>query len=62
MTTEAQKKATREYSRRSREKFKVLTLKLNKESDADVLEKLSSVDNMQGYIKALIRQDIKKTR
>ncbi len=60
MTTEAQKKATIEYSRRSREKFKVLTLKLNKETDSDVLEKLASVDNMQGYIKNLIRQDITK--
>lgn len=62
MTTEAQKKAVREYSRRSRDKFKVMTLKLNKETDADVLEKLASVENMQGYIKDLIRKDTEKTR
>lgn len=28
--------------------------------DADILEKLSEVDNMQGYIKSLIRADISK--
>lgn len=61
MASEAQKKAQREYSRRSRDKFKVFTLKLNKESDVDVIDKLASVDNMQGYIKNLIREDMKKT-
>ena len=33
-------------------------LKLNKETDKDILEKLSSVSNRQGYIKNLIRHDI----
>lgn len=60
MASEAQKKAQREYSRRSRDKFKVYTLKLNKESDVDVIDKLASVDNMQGYIKNLIREDMNK--
>lgn len=60
MTTEAQKRAQKNYDRNNRDKFKVLTLKLNKESDSDVLEKLASVENMQGYIKSLIRQDITK--
>lgn len=59
MTTEAQKKAVREYSRRSRDKFKVMTLKLNREADKDIIDKLASVDNMQGYIKELIRKDMK---
>lgn len=59
MTSEAQKRAQRNYDRNNRDKFKVLTLKLNKETDADVLEKLASVDNMQGYIKNLIRDDMK---
>ena len=60
MTTEAQKRAQKNYDRNNRDKFRVLTLKLNKESDSDVLEKLASVENMQGYIKSLIRQDITK--
>ena len=33
-------------------------LKLNLSTDKDILEKLSSVPNRQGYIKALIRKDI----
>lgn len=34
-------------------------LKLNKKTDADILEKLESVDSKQGYIKELIRADLK---
>lgn len=34
-------------------------LKLNKKTDADIIEKLDSVDNKQGYIKTLIRKDAK---
>lgn len=33
-------------------------MKLNLKTDADILEKLDSVGNKQGYIKALIRADI----
>ena len=36
-------------------------LKLNLATDADIIEKLSTVDSMQGYIKQLIRQDIART-
>lgn len=35
-------------------------LKLNLVTDADILKKLESVPNKQGYIKDLIRADIKK--
>lgn len=38
----------------------VVTMKLNKKTDADIIEKLNSVDNNQGYIKELIRADIEK--
>lgn len=37
-----------------------VTLKLNLKIDADILEQLDSTGNMQGYIKELIREDIKK--
>ena len=33
-------------------------LKLNKEKDSDILERLDSQENKQGYIKDLIRVDI----
>lgn len=43
-----------------RENTTVVTMKLNNNKDADILEKLQSVDNKQGYIKELIRDDIAK--
>lgn len=42
-----------------RENTVVVTMKLNKNQDADIIEKLNSVDNKQGYIKRLIREDAK---
>ena len=35
-----------------------VTFKLNKKTEADILEKLNSVDHKQTYIKQLIRADI----
>ena len=35
-------------------------IKLNKKTDKDILEKLNSTGNKQGYIKNLIRADIKR--
>lgn len=40
------------------ENVKRFSLALMLKSDADVIEKLSSVPNKQGYIKKLIREDI----
>lgn len=37
-----------------------IKLKLNKNTDADIIEKLESEPNKQGYIKELIRADIRK--
>lgn len=39
---------------------KQIRMKLNIKSDADILAKLDEVDNKQGYIKDLIRKDIKR--
>ena len=36
-----------------------LSLKLNKTTDADILKKLSQVESKQGYIKELIRKDMR---
>ena len=35
-------------------------LKLNKKTDADILAHLENLENKQGYIKQLIRNDINK--
>lgn len=36
-----------------------IRLKLNRKTDADIIEKLNSVASKQGYIKRLIREDAK---
>ena len=33
-------------------------LKLNKKTDKDIIDRLAAADNIQGYIKELIRLDI----
>lgn len=35
-----------------------VNLKLNKNTDEDIIKRISEVDNKQGYIKELIRLDI----
>lgn len=42
--------------------MKQFLLKFHLANDADVIEKLSSVPNMQGYIRQLVREDIARTR
>ena len=56
-TSKAQKEAVRKYDATH---TKQIMLKFNLETDADILAKLSEVENKQGYIKQLIRQDIGK--
>ena len=59
MTSDAQKKAVRKYDEAKTVQFK---MKLNKGTDSDILEKLASVENKQGYIKQLIRADIENNK
>jgi hypothetical protein len=37
-----------------------VSLKFNKKTDADILERLDEVNSKQGYIKTLVREDMKK--
>jgi hypothetical protein len=57
MASEAQLKAQARYDQANTKQVK---MKLNRNTDADIIEKLESVPNIQGYIKDLIRADIKK--
>ena len=57
MATEAQRRANMKYEA---ENTRQVHLKLNLRTDKDVLEKLDSVPSKQGYIKELIRADLKK--
>lgn len=42
------------------EHTKVITMKLNTKTDADILARLNAEPNKQGYIKRLIRNEIAK--
>ena len=57
MVTEAAKRAQARYDKLH---TKAVMLKLNLKTDADILEKLAQVDSKQGYIKALIRENIRR--
>ena len=44
----------------NKKKTTTTLIRLNLETDADIIQKLSEVDSKMGYIKRLIREDIKK--
>ena len=54
-TKEAQARATAKYDATNTRK---VVLKLNLKTDADILARLDSIGNKQGYIKELIRRDM----
>ena len=58
MTTEAQKRAQKKYDEANKDKFRMIHLKLNKDTDAEIIEKLEQLPSIQGYIKELIRADL----
>jgi len=47
-------------TRWDKENTVVITMKLNKNRDADIIDKLNSVDYKQTYLKELIRAHISK--
>lgn len=53
-------KAETPQTRYDKANTRSIALKLNKGTDADILQRLESVDNMQGYIKLAIRNYIKE--
>ena len=55
MATEAQKRAVLKYDTANTTQ---LHLKLNNKTDADILAWLAQQENVQGYIKKLIREDV----
>jgi len=56
MATEAQKRASAKYDKAN---TKSVLLKFNTTNDADILTMLDEVENRQGYIKELIRNDMR---
>lgn len=57
MVTEAQIKAQAKYDK---ENTRQIHLKLNRRTDADVIQALDDAESKQGYIKRLIRADISR--
>lgn len=56
--SEAQKRAQKKYDETHRGQYRMIHLKLNKEADRDIIERLEESGNIQGYIKNLIMKDI----
>ena len=56
MTSESKRSAQRRYDKKNTTQ---VLLKLNTKTDADVIGKLTSVDNKQGYLKELVRSDLR---
>lgn len=50
--------STHTHIRYDKHNTKQIALKLNVHTDADILQRLQEVGNVQGYIKQLIRRDI----
>jgi len=59
MTSEAQKKAQKRYDEANKGKWRMIHLKLNKDTDKEIINRLEESGNIQGYIKNLISNDIK---
>lgn len=57
MTSEAKKIADIKYKAANTKQIKFV---LNKNTEPDLIAYLESIDNVQGYIKSLIRADMKE--
>ena len=56
-TTEAQSRATQKYLKAN---IKRIVVNLNKNTDQDIIAFLEGLNNVQGEIKRMIREEIKK--
>ena len=56
MTSEAKKAAKARYDAKT---AKYISLKLNQNTDKDIIDLLAKQENIQGYLKRLIREDMK---
>ena len=59
MTSEAQKAADARYKAAKTKQIKFV---LNKNTEPDLIAHLESIDNVQGYIKTLIREDMRNRK
>lgn len=59
MISEAKKAADARYKAANIKQIKFV---LNKNTETDLIDHLESIDNVQGYIKALIRADMRSKK
>ena len=59
MASEAKLKANEKYLKAN---TKIVSLRLNYNTDTDILKKLDEVDSKMGYIKELIRKDLQTNK
>lgn len=59
MTSDAKRRANAKYDAENTVQY---AIKLNRTTDAELIEKLGLVKNRQGYIKQLIREDLRRER
>ncbi len=59
MASEAKLKANEKYLKAN---TKIVSLRLNYNTDKDIIKKLDEVDSKMGYIKELIRKDLQKEK
>lgn len=57
MTTEAQRRAVAKYDAKNTKQY---SLKLNLTTDCDIIKRLEKETSIQGFIKRLIREEIKR--
>ena len=58
-STDAQKRASAEYNKK---KTVQIALRLNVETEKDIIDQLNKVPSKMGYIKELIRKDIENNK
>lgn len=56
-TSDAKIKANNKFNKAN---TRMISLRLNYKTDADIISKLDSVESKMGYIKSLIRKDLKE--
>ena len=61
-TEEGKEKQAESHAQYDKNNTKRLQCKFNLKTDADVLARLDQVQNKQGYIKRLIREDIARNQ
>ena len=57
MVSEAKKRVNSDWDKANTKRY---NLKVMKNTESDIIEKLDQQDNVNGYIKRLIREDIQK--